>query len=101
MIKKSFAGMFPDIANSLKGELWDLLCASDNLARMDQACSKGLAAVSLVRPLILTHLGKQTLPPRLEQYLCFAVRQIMRERGYVIQALGIDPMAGDVFQRAD
>ena len=78
-------GSFADVFNTSLGiSLWEFLCQSENLLRMETATYLHRPAAEVIAPSLILAFGKEAFTDRVKQMVGNMVRQIMESLGYVV-----------------
>ena len=82
-------------------EIWDLLTQHENIVRMDTATYLSRPAIEPLSPVLLEHFGDHVRRDRIKQMMGHMVRQIMENRGYVLEQSNVKIRNADnIFSRA-
>ncbi len=92
---------FSDRANTELGHsLWRFLNAPDNHLRMETASELRRPAVEALATRLTKTFGEQVSEDRTKRMIGHMVRQIMEERGFVLDGQNVRVRIGHLFQRA-
>jgi hypothetical protein len=95
------AGVFAALYESEIGQrIWQHLNERDNLVRMETATALERPAAEGIEEPLLREFGEQVLNDRTKQMIGHMIRQIMEDRGYVIDVQNVKITTGAPFSRA-
>lgn len=88
-------------ANEGGQEIWEFLADPKNLTRMETATYLSRPAIEPLSPFLLERFGDCVKQDRIKQMMGHMVRQIMENRGYVLQQGNVKiSSANNIFSRA-
>ena len=94
-------GSFSDIADTNLGkELWAFLTSHESLIMMETASYLSKPALESLQPSLLERFGDEVKRDRVKQMLGKMVRQIMEERGYALDQVGVRLKQNSLFLSA-
>ncbi len=94
-------GSFSDIADTNLGkELWAFLTSHESLIMMETASYLSKPALEPLQPSLLERFGDEVKRDRVKQMLGKMVRQIMEERGYALDQVGVRLKQNSLFLSA-
>ena len=88
-------------ANERGKEIWELLIDPENIIRMETASYLSRPAIEPLSPVLFERFGEHARQDRIKQMMGHMVRQIMENRGYVLQQSNVKiNSANNIFSRA-
>ena len=95
------AGSFSDLADTEMGKtLWEFLNSREALACFETTTFLKRPALEGFQPQLLAEFGGEIKLDRWKQVAGRMVRQIMEQRGYVLDQTGVRIRSGDLFTSA-
>ncbi len=80
-VPEKFASLYH---SELGNRVWVFLTQPENVARLETASEVGRPAVQGIAEQLLRNFGKETLADRVKQMIGHMVRQILEQRGWVV-----------------